>query len=257
MTKEADLAIWKTLDSVRQRTLKAAYDLDQLKERFERDMRAEGHYGRPPASEWRWFFLWSVSPRDSHPDFILAKYLIEKKTFTSQKNLFAEAERVLRDIVKLGLLETRKRRTSEGLSSPQYRMTLLGRRVVRTATGEVREKPLPVGTLREYHWRALELILGAGDAGLADGGHSCYGNISWKTWLRLRDYKAGALVETRGGKWLWDKRTVYVDEQKRVREYVPQSEYRLYITEFGREFYKREQDHYREMYPDEEKTFHD
>lgn len=237
------LAIWQSLDAVHQRTLKVAYDLDQLKERREHDLRAKGHYGRPPASEWRWLFLELVVPlKDSPPDFILGKYLREKK-------LLAGSEQVLQNLVEFGLLENRKRRTSNGWMARQYRLTPLGRRVVRAGTGENREKPLPTGTLREHHWRALELAFKAGGNGLAASGQGCYGNIPWRTWLRLRNYKAGALVTERGGEWLWSQRKTYV-EDGRLREYIPQTPYRLYVTDSGRAYYEREQNRYREMYPD-------
>jgi len=237
------LDLWQSLDAAHQRTLKVAYDLDQLKEHHEYHQRANGHYDRPPASEWRWFFLELVVPlKDSHPDFILEKYLREKK-------LLAGSQQVLQDIVEFGLLETRKRRTSNGLTAHQYRLTPLGRRVVRAGTGEIREKPLPTGTLREHHWRALELAYRAGENGLASDGHGYYGEVPWRTWLRLRDYKAGALVSERGGEWLWSQRKTYV-ENGRLREYIPQTPYRLYVTDFGRAYYEREQNRYREMYPD-------
>ncbi|MFD1675610.1 hypothetical protein [Alicyclobacillus fodiniaquatilis] len=68
------------------------------------------------------------------------------------------------------------------------RMTAKGRRLVREATGEVRPKRLPVGTLKEWHWRALSTAYTAAESGVYD---ECgdYGGISWKTWLRLREYK--------------------------------------------------------------------
>ena len=41
----------------------------------------------------------------------------------------------------------------------------------------------------------------AGDQGLA-GSYGDYSNIGWNTWLRLRDYKRGALIEERAsGSW--------------------------------------------------------
>ena len=43
-----------------------------------------------------------------------------------------------------------------GLGDPlvYIQITPAGRKLVRCATGEQREKPLPLGTLREWHWKA-------------------------------------------------------------------------------------------------------
>jgi len=50
------------------------------------------------------------------------------------------------------------------------------------------------GALREWHWHALAKAYAADDEGLG-GEDGDYARIGWNTWLRLRDYKRGALVE--------------------------------------------------------------
>ena len=240
------LVIWQSLDTVHQRVLQIVYRVDQLVEKHEYELRAEGHYNRPPASEWRWLFLEPL-PGECHPDRALAKYLREAR-------LAASSQPVLDDLVSAGLIDYRRKRFAQKPSAHQYQITRLGRRVVRAGTGETREKPLPTGTLREHHWRALELAYRAGETGLASTGHGYYGNLPWRTWVRLRNYKDGALVEERGGELLWEKRKTYIDYHAQVREFVPQTPYRLCITEFGKTYFVQEQARYRALYPEKSKN---
>jgi hypothetical protein len=65
-------------------------------------------------------------------------------------------------------------------------ITPSGRKLVRAATGEQREKPRLPGTLREWHWRAMAQAWEARPDGVSEEGHISYGGISWNTWLRLR-----------------------------------------------------------------------
>jgi hypothetical protein len=50
------------------------------------------------------------------------------------------------------------------------RITPAGRKLVRSWTGQKAYKALPVGTLREWHWRALAAAYAAGEQGLPDSG---------------------------------------------------------------------------------------
>ncbi len=45
-------------------------------------------------------------------------------------------------------------------------ITPAGRKLVRQATSEQREKPLPAGTLREWHWKAMALAWASRPAGV-------------------------------------------------------------------------------------------
>jgi hypothetical protein len=68
-----------------------------------------------------------------------------------------------------------------------------------------------------------------------------YGRIGWNTWLRLRDYKWGALVEERQSGWYSNPTTG-----------TSRPVHRLHITAAGRALYEREWTRYRELYPDVE-----
>ena len=101
---------------------------------------------------------------------------------------------------------------------------------MREATGTQREKALPVGTLREWHWRAMALAWKSRPEGVQDETGS-YGSIGWNTWLRLRDYKAGALIE----------------EYQTWPESRPV--YWLRLTPFGELFSYENWRRYRDLYP--------
>jgi hypothetical protein len=113
-------------------------------------------------------------------------------------------------------------------------MTPAGRKLVRTWTGAKAYKAPPAGTLREWHWRAVARAYAAGDEGL-DGSYGDYGRIGWNTWLRLRDYKWGALVEERDARG---------HAGPGIGPYTP------HITTAGRALYEREWARYHELYPD-------
>jgi hypothetical protein len=110
-------------------------------------------------------------------------------------------------------------------------LTTAGRKLARSWTGQKAYKAPPPGTLREWHWRALARAYAAGDEGLG-GASGVYAGIGWTTWLRLIDYKWGALVA------------------QHVRQ--PPYDYRRRITAAGRDLYEREWARYRALYPDVE-----
>ncbi len=66
-----------------------------------------------------------------------------------------------------------------------------------------------------------------------------YGHIGWNTWLRLRDYKAGALVEEyrTGGPYL-------------AHVGYPVDIHWIRLKPFGEQFYRDNWQHYRELYPE-------
>jgi hypothetical protein len=131
-------------------------------------------------------------------------------------------------------------------------ITRVGRKLVRDALGLKAPKSLPVGTLREWHWRALcrayvrgEQGMGGYDIDLGDG----FGYVSWNTCLRLRDYRVKGQdrplikeAKVKGEPFLhrrWPGDTgVMVSERSG-----------LVITEFGREYYCENWQRYRELYP--------
>ena len=82
-----------------------------------------------------------------------------------------------------------------------------------------------VGTLQEWHWRALAQAYAAGCEGVSREGLG-YARIGWNTWLRLRDYQIKGteypLIEEAGG---------------------------IHITSFGVAYYERSYQRYRELYP--------
>jgi hypothetical protein len=136
-------------------------------------------------------------------------------------------------------------------------ITSKGRKLIRARLGEKVPRKLPAGTLREWHWKAMARAYHAGAHGVPrclnreweeavgagslpkddDWGSGEYGGIGWNTWLRLRDYKAGALVEEFKAKW-------------RELGHSIEAIYRIRLTPFGRELYRREHARYRELYPE-------
>lgn len=213
--------------------LKAAYDCDQAAEQNEKS----GDWmnrRRRSASEWRWIPYtvdpatgWSTALQNA----LREKMLVDEGTGATWKALEARGL-----IISRYDLHSSHRRLENWLF---VQMTPLGRKVVRAATGEQREKPLPPGTLREWHWKALTLAYKAGSEGVKGNMWGNYGGIGRNTWLRLLEYKGGSLVEEReapGSRDLaaWPAKL---------------GEWRIYITGNGREYYERESERYREMYP--------
>jgi hypothetical protein len=117
-------------------------------------------------------------------------------------------------------------------------MTAAGRKLARSWTGTQTYKAPPAGTLKEWHWRALAKAYAAGEEGL-EGSYGDYANIGWNTWLGLRDYKRGALIEERAS-GLWHNPATGSSG----------SRYRLNITGAGWARYEREWARHRELYPD-------
>lgn len=123
------------------------------------------------------------------------------------------------------------------------RMTTLGRRVARTGLGEKAPEKLPVGGLREWHWRALAKAYAAGERGLDDEGGASYGRVGWRTWLRLRDYRSKA--HGLGG----------LVEERKVGYAGRSFDHRLFVTADGRRFYRERWEEYRQRYPEVEAPF--
>ena len=117
-------------------------------------------------------------------------------------------------------------------------ITPIGRRLVRAATSEHREKPLPAGTLREWHWKALALAWAAHPSGIQADVSGYYGN----TWQRLRDY----LVK--------GERMALVKEYQTAGYYdagtgMQHPLFWIRLTVLGERFYHDYWECYRELYP--------
>ena len=117
-------------------------------------------------------------------------------------------------------------------------LTAKGRKLVREVQGLTAPKSLPVGTLREWHWRALCRAYVRGPAGMGcdqDTGDG-YGYVSWNTVLRLRDYRMGG--QDRGLIREW------------MRSSDPPDALSLLITDFGKQYVEENGKRYQELYPD-------
>jgi hypothetical protein len=201
--------------------LQAIFDTDQA---IEADMRAvpfSPFHDRPKAAEWRWLEYSEPVPEIAWPGSRLWEAL--KKSAPIDQGTGS----TFRALADRGLVQIEERECNvHGQRKPYLRMTPAGRKLVRSWTGARAYKALPAGTLREWHWRALATAYAASDEGL-EGEYGDYAHIGWSTWLRLRDYKWGTLVEERGGLGV----------------------YRLFITTAGRQLYETDWARYRELYP--------
>lgn len=176
-------ARWKELNERQGASLQAIYAIDQAKEQ---DQHRAWRRGERPAkaTTWRWIqYTGDTMLRDR---LHTAGGLVDPGTGAT----FAALE-------QRGLIEA-KYENEPGLFGepavvPYVKITPTGRRVVRAALGEQRERKPPAGTLQEWHWRALVLAYTRRPAGVQSAGIH-YGRIGWNTWRRLRDYKWGALV---------------------------------------------------------------
>lgn len=218
---------WNELNRRQQTYLRLIYTADQDAEKGEQQRWKRGQRRRP-ADEWRWL-LYADLPFGH-------TYL--KSLLTSAEVVDEGTGSTFTALEKRGLILC-QHQFEEGIISFEpllsVRLTTQGRKVARTGLGERAPKKLPTGTLREWHWQALAKLYAAGEAGLFDDGvrSGYYGETSWNTWLRLRDYKAGALMKE-VSKW---------DDNGRYR-------YGATITESGKQFYKENWQKYRAMYPD-------
>jgi len=128
-------------------------------------------------------------------------------------------------------------------------ITAAGRKVVREGKALAPAKKLPVGTLREWHWRGLCRAYVQGDQGMhydQDTGDR-FGYVSWNTILRLRDYKVKGVEKS-----LVSEKRFQEEHIDRVAGYEFKRDYttRLCITGFGRQHYCENWQRYCELYPD-------
>lgn len=212
---------WNELNPRQQTYLRLIYQVDQESEQAEA-LRWRSGQPKRSADSWRWQLYANTSTGPTQlKRLLLSCNLVDPGTGST---LVALETR--------GLIQCRH---EFDLDFVWIRLTTQGRKVARTGLGEQAPKKLPTGTLREWHWQALAKLYAASEAGLWDDGvrSGYYGEIRWNTWLRLRDYKAGALMQE-ASKW---------DDLGRYR-------YGATITPFGRQFYEQNWKKYRDLYPD-------
>lgn len=211
---EQGIALWNSLNKRQQHYLKAIYTVDQENEAYWRSQAAQGNYNVPPASEWRWFNYHALE--HDGPASRLQQMIDRDHIDPGTGSTFEALE-------KRELIECRYETVSD--SSVLYvKMTTKGRRVVRAAdiTYQPKSKPRK-GYLQQWHWDLLALLYREGK--VKRSGDEYNGRwFSWKTFLRLRDYKPESLVrETRGG---------------------------AKLTGAGQNFYERQYHFYRQQHPD-------
>lgn len=230
--KKAPTVTWDELNERQQKCLRAIYDRDQGEEAYQRSAWTRGARAQP-ADEWRWLFYGEYDYGPSPLKRAMqSEGLVDQGTGSTFEALRAR-----------GLVLVRSAHaTMRG--DPSYvhlRLTTAGRKLVRAGIGEVREKKLPAGTLREWHWRALVELYRSGKLVYDDSTGRHFGadrdaaTLKWEdgvttdTIMRLEDYKWGALCAAAWAGW---------------------THFDYVITPFGRQYYAREWARYRALYPD-------
>ena len=217
LSKEA--ALWKELNPRQQTYLRLIFEIDQHREALERGQDWRRSSNRP-ASQWRWIEY--------------AEIFGKSTALRARIKEAGEVDPGTGSTFKA--LSTRKlieiRCPYDDLQWLDCKLTKQGRAVVRAGLRLEAPKKPPKGQLRERQWAALVAAYIAGDGGVKRDVNLNYGGFSWEwTWLRLRDYSDGSLIEERsnfkGGR----------------------HEYDLAISQFGRHFYRSNWKKYRELYP--------
>lgn len=219
---------WGDLNERQQAYLKAVYEIDQAKEEARRSAAARGRWSRTPASEWRWM-PYNASGASLYDKLTRLNY-VDPGTGSTFEALDSRGF----------ILRRWEDSAIPGQPILFVQLTPKGRKMVRAAMDYQAPQKLPVGTLREWHWRALCRAWVRGDQGmgydqdLEDG----FGYVSWNTCLRLRDYKVKGedMALIREGRYNGFQREPFA----------------LVITDFGRQYYQQNWARYREMYPEVE-----
>lgn len=243
---------WLELNDRQRQYIQAIFKADQEAEEYERSAWTRGRRSQP-ASIWRWIKYEGVGDSGNSK---LRRALKEQNLIDPGTGATFEA------LEQRGLIDCKYEKLyGPGEPSTLFvKLTTVGRRLVRHATGEKTPKKLPVGILQEWHWLALAKTYAAGEVGVP---HGVVGNvrISWKTWLRLMDYKYQGkelpLVEEY-------RRSTGITDEEIMEKHNPfneplwwlKSHHRdlLYanlirITQAGCDYYRQNWQHYRELYP--------
>ena len=224
---------WGDLNIRQQEYLQAIYEVDQEQEAYEHSVWTRS--GRPrPAREWRWI---EYGVFDGVPTDLYAKLYLRKLIDEGTGSTFNALES--RGFITCKYTQIRKNGQLTFERFPMLQITPQGRKLVREAIGMPREKPFPPGTLREWHWRAMAEAWKARPQGLKSDGMSEYGGIGWPSWLRLRDYKAGALIEEYQ---TWGEKLPHMSATPQI--------YWICLSPFGEQFYRDNWQRYRELYPE-------
>lgn len=211
--------LWKELNRRQQIYLRLIFEIDQHREALERGQDWRRSSNRP-ASQWRWIEY--------------AEIFGKSTTLRSRIKEAGEVDPGTGSTFKA--LSTRKlieiRYPYDDLQWLDCKLTLQGRAVVRAGLRLQAPKKPPKGQLRERQWAALVAAYIAGDGGVKKDVNLNYAGFSWEwTWLRLRDYSDGPLIE------------------ERSNFKAGRHEYDLVISQFGRHFYRSNWKKYRELYP--------
>ncbi|SRR6266480_7925152 len=224
---------WADLNDRQQQYLLAIYETDQEQEADERGMWKRGGTPRP-ASMWRWM---EYGVFDGVGSTLYTKLYVRKLIDEGTGSTFNALES--RGFIKCKYTWKRRDGGREALERfLMLQITKEGRALVRSAPGAKAYRPGAPGALREWHWKAMVEAWKAQPAGVKDE-NGYYGHISWNTWLRLRDFKAGPLIE----------------EYATSGEYLAHMGYTrqihwLKLSALGEQFYRDNWRRYRELYPD-------
>jgi hypothetical protein len=141
---------WADLNERQQKYLQEIYNQDQENERFEKSAWSKGRRARP-ATEWRWMF-YGIFPETGSDSPLRRRLKVIDLVDPGTGATFEALE-------KRGYILCQYKPVA-GLGDPlvYIQITPVGRKLVRSATGEQREKPLPPGTLREWHWKSVNSI---------------------------------------------------------------------------------------------------
>lgn len=213
---------WGNLNKRQIGYMTAIYEVDQQKEANIKGSSTGWRWNNTPASARRWM------PYNASGAALYRKITELGYVDPGTGSTFESLDR-------RGLI-LRKWEDSDVPSFPMLfvQITPAGRKLVRAALALKAPKALPVGTLREWHWRALCRAYVRGEEGMGydqdkeDG----FGYVSWNTCLRLRDYK------------------VKGEDMALIREARRGEHGALVITEFGQEYYCENWARYQDMYLD-------
>ncbi len=223
---------WADLNERQQEYMQAIYETDQEQEADERGMWKRGGTPRP-ASEWRWMEYGVFNGVGST---LYTKLYLRQLVDEGTGSTFNALEK--RGLVKCKYTHTRRNGEQTFDSFLMLQITKEGRALVRSATGAKAYRPGAPGVLREWHWKALVEAWKAWPEGVkSENGY--YGHIGWNTWLQLRDYKPGALIEEYQTSGRYLAHVGYTEQIHWIR-----------LTSFGEQFYRNNWQRYREMYPE-------
>lgn len=237
--------LWQELNERQQTYLNLIYIVDRETEEYERGAWNRGQRSRM-AAQWRWIRYGETQFGSTRLKRLIKDAgLIDSGTGST----FAALER--KKLIECRSYGSFGSLNGVSTAKVDIQITKLGRKVVRAALGIVPSKKLTPGTLQSWQWEALAACQKEGYWGLKQTLCSgSYGGIGWKTWLRLRDYKSGSLVEEYA-RCIFEKYQRYDwGEWKEVEGWNHHRYIRL--TPYGRNFYHNNWARYKQLYPEVE-----